>query len=1398
MLIPVVFNAVAIFVLCRCAGIGLNIRRAERRSLNTEPFGYKSFFPLLFIGLLLYNSASASAFSRFDFQKVDVALPQNSVLTMVQDQRDYLWLGTGTGLVRYDGKHSEIFLHDADDPYSLPQNMVHKLLLASDGSLWIGTANGVSQYREGRFFNYLQQDGATERSQNFFYSIEEDSAGTLWVAGNDGVYWFDKEQNTFLPLLHQGKQLTRVFKLSKQGSKVFVAGDSGLLAVDSHSKSIEILAAKPVIDWVQLSATQIWLLSGDYSKTQLFKKTGQELSFINATGDIQRLFVGVDKTLWLSGNDGLAQLTAEGKIIPFELGGKSFGSYAVHDMFNSSHGHVLISSTAGIFSYDTKTKQFVPVSIDDSGLTSVVERFYQLRDGTIWLSTGQSGLYKWSPNAVKFTHYNPEKADSLSSIGGRGVRAVLEEKYQGQHFVWIGTASIIKRLTLAKDGVSVLKTEYFPLSDDAALYLDVHAFFRLADGRFLVSTTEGIVELSAVSNQTRRAPLNDVLKSVEAKAALNEPLHVLDIQRSASCIWITTNAGFGCIADDLSSVLQWYGPSDYPELAGNWLYRMTIARNGDFWLSSTKGLIRFNPLTLYLNMFQSGGVNSLSHNWVHGVWQQDDSIFWVATREGGLNKLVLDKDGNANWQRFGRRDGLPSDVIYAVLGDAEGNLWCSSSEGIFRLNPNTWGVRSYKLRDGLQSNEFNFSVSHIGPSGRLFFGGVNGVNAFFPSMVVDNAVAPKVGLVAVTVNEHPLSSAFESAQSFEFTHDQNHLAFFFRGLHFVDPDAVRYSYTLKGVDTDWSSAVAEDYARYGALPAGNYSFWVKAQNPDGYWSDPAKLFEFKILPHPLLTLWALLFYVVTVVFCVSLYVFRQRKKQKWLQQEIVLGVERELGLTRHLKLQFEHTAHELRTPIINLGVRLQMAMEAVAAGDSQAGQQHLLSVKQRVKDMEDIVSSHLLIEEMKLDANLQITNLAAKPAVERTIARFRALQNTEQQVVSELMDVWVKTLPGVIELILSNLLSNALKYGALNITVSLSSTSESVVLTVTDDGDGIATDDQKLIFLKHYRCLQHENIEGTGNGLFQVKACLDDIGGEIRLHSERGLGAEFVVKLPLGLKPESWTNHDEKPSISAQEIRNSGDKCFPPKLLLVEDNLQLQESMQQLLSRHYSCSVLNSVEHAFDYIKLHQPELVITDVMMEVPDSGLQLLAQLKNSAETSHIPVVLYSALGDQSSIARGYEMLADVYVTKSSDPEVLLAAVKNVIQQRVIQTRQFSQALQLVSNKQSQGGNNVIQRKLESIFDKCYTNPSTRLEDIANEFCKSPSQLNRIVKELYGVTAMDALLRYRLEKAKWMLVDHDCLLSVEAISSECGFGSIKTLQRQFQTYLGLSPTEYRNKNRV
>jgi YesN/AraC family two-component response regulator len=226
--------------------------------------------------------------------------------------------------------------------------------------------------------------------------------------------------------------------------------------------------------------------------------------------------------------------------------------------------------------------------------------------------------------------------------------------------------------------------------------------------------------------------------------------------------------------------------------------------------------------------------------------------------------------------------------------------------------------------------------------------------------------------------------------------------------------------------------------------------------------------------------------------------------------------------------------------------------------------------------------------------------------------------------------------------------------------------------------------------------------------------------------------------------------------------------------------------------------VLNSVEHAFDYIKLHQPELVITDVMMEVPDSGLQLLAQLKNSAETSHIPVVLYSALGDQSSIARGYEMLADVYVTKSSDPEVLLAAVKNVIQQRVIQTRQFSQALQLVSNKQSQGGNNVIQRKLESIFDKCYTNPSTRLEDIANEFCKSPSQLNRIVKELYGVTAMDALLRYRLEKAKWMLVDHDCLLSVEAISSECGFGSIKTLQRQFQTYLGLSPTEYRNKNRV
>jgi ligand-binding sensor domain-containing protein/signal transduction histidine kinase/DNA-binding response OmpR family regulator len=1390
---PVVPEAVALLILRPCSNIGVN---AGKAGASPAPTGYKSVFFLLFIGWLLHSSAFAYASPRFDFQKVEIDLPQNSVISMVQDQQGYFWLGTGTGLVRYDGKHSEVFLHDADDPYSLPQNLVHKLRLASDGSLWIGTANGVSQYREGRFFNYLQQDGATERSQNNFYLIEEDTAGTTWVAGNDGVYWFDTKQNTFLPLLHQGQKLSRVFKLSQQGPTVFVAGDSGLLAVDSRSKSTELLATEPVIDWVQLSANEIWLLSGGYSETQLLKKAGQKSSYAGTLGAIHRIHTGVDKTLWLLGTDGLAQLSAEGKIIPYALGGKSFGSYAVYDMFNSMQGDVLISSTAGIFRYDSKAKQFGSLSIDETGLTSVVQRFYQLRDGTIWLSTGQSGLYKWSPDAVKFTHYNPEKADALSSIGGRGVRAVLEEKYQGQHFVWIGTASIIKRLTLAEDGVAVLRTDYFPLSDDATLYKDVHAFFRLADGRFLVSTTEGVIELSTGSYQAQRSPLNDVLKPVVAKAALSEPLQVLDIQQSAHCIWLTTNAGFGCVAADLSSVLRWYSPSDYPELEGHWLYRMIIARNGELWLSSTKGLIRFNPVTLSLQLFQSGGVNSLSHNWVHGVWQQDDSVFWVATREGGLNKLVIDQDDNAVWQRFGRRDGLPSDVIYAVLGDEEGNLWCSSSDGIFRLNPNTLDVRSYKLRDGLQSNEFNFSVSHIGPSGRLFFGGVNGVNAFFPDKVVDNTVTPQVNLVAVTVNEQPFTSATASVQLYELTHDQNHLAFFFRGLHFVDSDSVRYSYLLKGVDSDWSIAVAEDYARYGALPAGDYSFWVKAQNPDGYWSEPAKLFEFKILPHPLLTLWALLFYVVIAVFCIALYVFRQRKKQRWLQQEIALGVERELGLTRNLKLQFEHTAHELRTPIISMGVRLQMAMDCILAEDSRAGQQHLLLVKQKLKDMEEIVSSHLLIEEMKLDADQQRTDLAAKPVVERTMARFRAMKNTDQQLIGELMDVWVKTMPGVIELVLANLLSNALKYGALNITVSLSATSEWAVLTVTDDGDGISANDQKLIYLKHYRCSRHQNIEGTGNGLFQVKTCLDDVGGEIRLQSEVSKGTEFVIKLPLGRKPVAG---NVTAQLGSEQLNPTNEPEFSPqKLLLVEDNLQLQQSLQHLLSRHYHCLVLGSTANALDFVKVHQPELVITDVMMEDPDSGLQLLKQLKNSAETSHIPVVLYSALGDQSSIAKGYEMMADVYITKSSEPEVLLAAVRNVIEQRVVRAKQFSQALQLVSKKQSKNDSSVNQRKLEAIFDKWYKNADTRLEDIAQEFCKSPSQLNRIVKELYGMTAMDALLRYRLEKAKWMLADPDCSLSVDTISAECGFGSIKTLQRQFQSYLGLSPTEYRKKYRA
>jgi signal transduction histidine kinase/DNA-binding response OmpR family regulator len=863
--------------------------------------------------------------------------------------------------------------------------------------------------------------------------------------------------------------------------------------------------------------------------------------------------------------------------------------------------------------------------------------------------------------------------------------------------------------------------------------------------------------------------------------------------------------------------------------------------DGRWWLGTSKGLVEARPnaaggFDFRLWEYKAGNDNSPRNNDVSSLLPdpKDANALWIGTKGGGLARMDIK---NGQFRHLTTRNGLPNDVIYAVLPDPEnsgGCLWLSSNKGLTRYHPESGQIKNFTEADGLQSDEFNTWAYGKTPTGELMFGGVKGLNVFHPKDIQDNPHLPRAFLTGLKINNHTITPGDSTgllAQTLEFTEKirlpfhQNSITLEFAALEYTAPSKNRFRYYLEGAEAEWAHESSEPSAQYLNLSPGDYVFKVMACNNDGVWNPAPASLRITVLP-PWYRSWlAYLFYAAAVGGLIWLYM-RFRLGQLRLEQKLALEhreAERIRELDEFKSRLFTNITHEFRTPLtVVLGTSEQLEKQApesvfpdLNTANTFAGglKNRLALIRRNGRNLLDLVNQ--LLDLAKAESNQLKIHLVQGDVVRYVryvVESFHSLSNQRNVLLtvdSKLPELAMDYDPEKLRQILSNLISNALKYtpSGGKIAVFITHHASFIILKVADSGAGIAPEDLSRIFDRFY---QADNAVakagGTGIGLALTKELVKLLGGEITAESEPGKGSTFTVRLPITNLAEKTTQALEpipepatsnlKPETSNQQPQTGS------RLLLVEDNPDVVEYLRLCLEGryqlHYAYNGRAGIEQALELV----PDLVLSDVMMPEKD-GFEVCDFLKNDERTSHIPVVLLTAKADVESRIAGLRRGADAYLAKPFHPEELLATLQNLLElRRKLQARYAASALSV--SPQPDGDHpptapspsvtdieDVFLQKLRAAVEARLGEADLSAEDVCRAVGMGRSNLYAKLSALTDLSFNVYVRTLRLQKAKTLLESTD--LNVSEVAYEVGFNDPKYFSRVFSEQFGVAPSALR-----
>lgn len=798
--------------------------------------------------LALFFSANVFATPPLSVQRysLEEGLSQQAVNAIAQDSEGFMWFGTEDGLNRFDGYEFRQLRHDRSDPGTLPNGFIMALAAAEDG-VWIGTDGGGVVFRNA-LTGALESPPQLRDSSDLerVRMLTRDRLGRLWVASRDaGVAIFDPRSGEVRRLRHSA---TEPKSLSDNSVFTILTLRNGDTLIGTARGLDRVAAANP--DVANISLPEDLAAPGQGVRVRALAETPDGMVWVGTDAGLARYDVRNNRwRVFTSAPPGSADAAT------------ALPDNRVQALLIDSQGRLWVGLIHGLAWFDSANEVFSSYFRDDAESRSLPDDYivslFEDRGGSLWIGTKSGGLAKWNPRTWSFGH---SRASAEEGFTDRNITSFAEDKL-GR--LWVGTfgsgVNLVDRSTGKVTPVRHVNGVRSSLSDDRVM-----AMLESPDGGIWVGTMGG--GLNRIDPQTLRAEVFGHDASVPTSLAAPGVMSLLEVDKQ---LWVGTFGGGISRLEARTGRFENLrpGPEDGLHLSSGRVTALARDRSGHVWIGTDGGGLNvWDSKTRRISYYKRDArkLDSLSADTIYSILVDDTGGVWIGTRGGGLDRVLNPSEASRGlrFANYSETQGLPNNSVYGLRADGAGNIWISTNFGLARLDPRSGAVQRFHRLHGLQAEEFNFGAHYRDRSGKLFFGGAAGFNAFYPEVLQFNERPPRVVLTQFLKLNSPgvVGVPEERIERLRLSHKEDVITLKFAALDFADPRANRYEYKLDGFDKEWVRADERRAATYTNLPGGQYVFRVRASNSDGVWSTQDLALPIEVAPSPWLSPFAFVGY----------------------------------------------------------------------------------------------------------------------------------------------------------------------------------------------------------------------------------------------------------------------------------------------------------------------------------------------------------------------------------------------------------------------------------------------------------------------------------------------------------------------------------------------------------
>ncbi|WP_448697484.1 two-component regulator propeller domain-containing protein [Mucilaginibacter sp. AW1-3] len=1356
----------------------------------------------------LITSVSLKAqHDQFQFSRLDInnGLSHNWVTCIMKDSKGFMWFGTLSGLNKYDGYKFKVFKHSVSDTTSLNDDFIVSVSEGPDNKMWVKTPEGFNIYDPVKEI-FIRNTGNYLKSFNIpdanITAVKKDRNGNFWfIHAVYGVYKYDSKTKTTTHIAHI------------PGNPNSVSSNSVCdVSLDSKG-NIWLIYYRGALECLNPETNTVIYHSDAISNNYTFSN----LPF--------KLFIDNKDDFWAyvpTYSSGVFYLSADKKV--FRHIGKGEGpdklrANIISGIIQDDKGRIWIATDhGGISILDKNSFQFnVLMNKEDDNKSlsqNSIISMYKDNTGIVWIGTYKKGISYYHENIIKFPLYTHYLSDP-QSLPFNDINKFIEDKYGN---LWLGTNGggliYFDRKTGAFKSYLHDKNNPNSLSNNVIITMCLDH-----DQKLWIGTYFGGLDCFDGKNFIHYKH-NDAVPG-----SISEDRVWSILEDSSHNLWVGTLAGGLNLFNPQTQTFTHYRNDQPNSIHSNYISGLCEDRQKNLWVVTYYGIdVLLKKTNTFINYIHSdSNPNTLINNNSNSVFQDSRGLMWISTRVG----ISIFNPATQKFTNIIKEDGLPDNTLLDFQEDDAHNMWVSTLNGLSNIivsGPNDalkFKFVNYNETDGLQGREFTINASCKTRNGELVFGGGNGFNIFKPSAIHVNTTTPDLAFtdfqvfnkslrVGDKINGHViLTQSITSSKEVTLKYDENVFSIEFASLNYFNPDKVKLQYKMEGFNNRWiETDKTVQSATYTNLDAGDYYFKVRAVG------DNAPAHELTLTVHILPPFWktpfAYLLYAMAVVGILLL--IRKRGIQK-IRTQFELEKEREEAKRMHeldlMKIKFfTNVSHEFRTPLSLIMAPIDKVLKQIRETEIKT---QLEFANRNARRLLNLVNQLLDFRKMEFqELKLHVKQGEIISFIKDIADSF--IDIGEKKNISFVFDSEIEVLncefdQDKIERILFNLLSNAFKFtpngGHVSLLVDAVESANplecNLQIKVIDTGIGVPDEKKEKIFEPFFQNDIPGSMvnQGSGIGLSITKEFVRLYNGTITVDSEMNEGSCFTVTLPLkvvpfAIQPRAALAPNRAIPVPPENkhVEENNGVSKKPTILIVEDNYDFRFYIKDNLKHAFN--IIEAVDGREGWQKtlaLH-PNLVVSDISMPEMD-GIELCMKIKHDARTTHIPVILLTALIGEDQQLKGLETGATDYLTKPFNFEILLSKIKNILAQQENMRKTYQKQVEVKPTEELiDSPEEAFLQKLLRLIEENINNPNFSVEELSSEMFVSRYTLYKKILALTGKTPNEFIRHIRLKRAA-QLLEHG-YLTISQICHKVGFKSQKYFVKAFKAEYNVSPSNY------